>query len=69
MSPVPGGREWVNINLTTSRGRVTFFNKKCKGRAGRLYIHVHIDSFGPPPLVKNEWSLTWRKKKYSDWFI
>ena len=38
-------------------GRVTFFNKKYKGRAGRFYIHAHRDSSGPPPLLKNECSL------------
>ena len=39
-------------------GRVTFFNKKYKGRAGRFYIHAHRDSSGPPPLLKNECSLS-----------
>ena len=38
-------------------GRVTFFNKKYKGRAGRFYIHAHRDSSGPLPLLKNECSL------------
>ena len=38
-------------------GRVTFFNKKYKGRAGRFYIHAHRDSSGPSPLLKNECSL------------
>jgi len=48
---------WVTINFTASRGRVTFFNTKYKGRAGRFYIHAHRDSSGPPPLLKNECSL------------
>ena len=47
----------VTINFTASRGRVTFFYKKCKGRAARFYIHAHRDSSGPPPLLKNESSL------------
>ena len=37
---------WVTRNFTASRGRVTFFNKKYKGRAGRFYIHAHTDSSG-----------------------
>ena len=39
-------------------GRVTFFNKKYKGRAGRFYIHAHRDSSGPPPLLKMNAPLT-----------
>ena len=51
-------KRWVTINFTASRGRVTFFNKKYKGRAGRFYIHAHRDSSSPPmpPLLKNECS-------------
>jgi len=41
-------KRWVTINFTASQGRVTFFNKKYKGRAGRFYIHAHRDSSGPP---------------------
>ena len=48
---------WVTINFTASRGRVTFFNKKYKGRVGRFYIHAHRDSSSPAPLLKNECSL------------
>ena len=44
----------VTINFTASRGRVTFFNKKYRGRDGRFYIHAHRDS---SPLLKNERSL------------
>ena len=47
----------VTLNFTASRGRVTFFNKKYKGRPGRFYIHAHRDSSGPPWLLQNECSL------------
>jgi len=47
----------VTRNFTASCGRVTFFNKKYKGRAGRFYILAHRDSSGPPPLLQNECSL------------
>ena len=46
-----------HLNFTASRKRVTFFNKKYKGRAGRFYIHAHRDSCSPPPPLKNECSL------------
>ena len=47
-------------------GRVTFFNKKYKGRARRFYIHAHRDSSGspPPPILKNECSLIIMKAVY-----
>ena len=48
---------WVTINFPTSWGGSNFFNKKYKGGAGRFYIHAHRDSFGAPPLLKNECSL------------
>ena len=63
--PAQKGRVSINLtqqrvghlNFTAFQGRVTFFNKKHKGRAGRFYIHAHRDSCGPPPLLKNECSL------------
>ena len=50
-------KRWVTINVTASCGRVTFFNTKYKGRAGRFYIHAHRDSSSPTPLLKNGCSL------------
>ena len=43
-------KRWVTLNFTASQGRVTFFNTKYKGRAGRFTFTLIGIPLAQPPF-------------------
>ncbi len=51
---VGGGSQNLILHF---RGGPSFFLLYYRGRAKKFQLNTHRDSSGPPPLLKNEWSL------------